>query len=112
MESDTITLMHKWRRKKNFDEESLAIVCSDVDEDREVSALIGYETSIAADELECQACGENYICINEEYAPVGMCLKCGEMNRIVTCVQCGKNFIVNADKGEVVYCEDCSTDLF
>lgn len=87
VESDTIRLMHKWRRKKNFDEESLAIVCSDVDEDREVSALIGCETSIASDELECQACGEKYICINEEHAPVGMCLKCGEMNRIVTCVQ-------------------------
>lgn len=109
VESDTIKLMNKWRRKKNFDKESLAIACDDVNFDREVSELIGCNTIIASDELECENCGEKYICIHEEYAPVGLCLKCGEMNNIVTCIHCGKEFIVNDDFtiDEPVYCEDC-----
>lgn len=94
VESDTIKLMNKWRRKKNFDGESLAIACKDVDENRKA---IRHEISIASDELECEVCGEKYICINEEYAPVGLCLRCGEMNHIVTCAQCGRSFTVDFD---------------
>lgn len=114
VESDTIKLMHKWKRKKNFNEESLAIACKDVKTDREVAAMHGWGTSIASDELECEACGEKYICINEEHAPVGMCLKCGEMNQIVTCVQCGIDFLIDDDVIVVkpVYCEDCCRGLF
>lgn len=61
VESDTIELMKKWRRKKNFNVESLAIACKDVDEDRVVSEITGYETNIASDELECKICGEKYM---------------------------------------------------
>lgn len=114
VESDTIKLMHNWRRKKNFDEESLAIARKDVERERELSAILGWETSIASDELECKACGEKYICVNKNHAPVGMCLKCGEMNCVVTCVQCGRSFIIdtNVIADEPVYCEDCSRKLF
>lgn len=97
VESDTIKLMNKWRRKKNFDKESLLIACKDVDEDRELATLIGYEATIASDNLECEVCGEKYICINENYAPVGMCLKCGEMINIDTCDQCGRSFTEDSD---------------
>lgn len=80
VESDTIKLMSNWRRKKNFDEESLQIARQDVEQDRELADLIGVPTSIASEELICSECGEKYICIKKEYAPYGMCLNCGAQN--------------------------------
>lgn len=114
VESDTIKLMKKWRRKKNFDEESLVIACKDVDTERECAEMFGFDTTIASDELECMECGERYICINEDYAPVGMCLRCGVRNQVVTCAHCGMDFIINANimVNEPIYCENCKKKLF
>ena len=41
-------------------------------------------------------------------------MKCGEMNCVVTCVQCGRCFIIDSNVivDEPVYCEDCSRELF
>lgn len=36
VESDTIKLMNKWRRKRNFDEDSLKIAKHDVQQEREI----------------------------------------------------------------------------
>ena len=80
VESDTIKLMEKWRRKKNFDKESLKIARCDIDLDNEVSEMLGIPTSIASENLECFECGEKYVCVDEVYAPYGMCLNCATMN--------------------------------
>lgn|GEM_PF-2162405 len=72
VESDTIKLMNKWRRKRNFDEDSLKIAKHDVQQERELADIIGIPTTIASEELECTECGEKYICIRDNYAPYGM----------------------------------------
>lgn len=82
VESDTIKLMTKWRRKKNFDEESLNVAKEDVDSERDLCDWLGCETTIASDTLECSYCGEKYVCINEKYAAFGLCFSCGKINEI------------------------------
>lgn len=83
VESDTIKLMANWRRKKNFDEESLKIAKKDVNEEREVCEWLGCETTIASDTLECTKCGEKYVCVNDKYAIYGLCFNCGHINETV-----------------------------
>lgn len=84
VESDTIKLMKNWRRKKNFDEESLLIAKEDVDIERELCDWLESSTTIASDTLECAYCGKKYVCINEKYAVCGLCFYCGELNEIVS----------------------------
>ena len=80
VESDTIKLMTKWRRKKNFDIESLKIAKNDVDMERELFGGLSITDLIASESLICKHCGEKYICIDEEYADIGLCLNCGMVN--------------------------------
>lgn len=82
VESDTIKLMVNWRRKRNFDEESLKVAKKDVDDERELCDLLGCVTTIASDTLECEWCGERYVCINNKYATYGLCFRCGTINEI------------------------------
>lgn len=85
VESDTIKLMSNWRRKRNFDEESLMIALKDVDDERELCGCLGWETTIASDTIECAYCGERYICVDNHYAQCGLCFNCGEINEIISC---------------------------
>ena len=82
VESDTIKLMSNWRRKKNFDEESLKIAKEDVDIERELCEWLEEPASIASDTLECAYCGEKYVCIDEKYATYGLCFSCGGINKM------------------------------
>lgn len=110
VESDTIRLMSHWRRKRNFDEESLEIAKDDVDNDRVISELLGDPTSIASDNLYCAYCGEKYICVNEQYAPEGICFNCGNMNKIIRCKQClceQKAVAYDEEYEETVTCDEC-----
>lgn len=45
--------------------------------------------SPVADSVYCWNCGEEYICVNEEYGEIGQCLNCGEINDIYKCESCG-----------------------
>lgn len=114
VESDTIKLMEKWRRKKNFDKESLKIARCDIDSDNEVSEMLGIPTSIASENLECFECGEKYVCVDEVYAPYGMCLNCATMNILVRCTYCNILMVFDTDMPveEPVYCEYCYNKLF
>ena len=84
VESDTIRLMANWRRKRNFDEESLKVAKADVDDERELCDWLECETTIASDTLECAYCGERYVCVDDKYATVGLCFNCGEINEIIS----------------------------
>lgn len=114
VESDTIKLMEKWRRKKNFDKESLKIARCDIDLDNEVSEMLGIPTSIASENLECFECGEKYVCVDEVYAPYGMCLNCATMNILARCTYCNILMVFDTDMPveEPVYCEYCYNKLF
>ena len=114
VESDTIKLMNKWRRKRNFDEDSLKIAKHDVQQERELADIIGIPTTIASEELECTECGEKYICIRDNYAPYGMCLNCGVQHKLLQCTYCNEQIILDEDAivDEPIYCEYCYNKLF
>ena len=55
----------------------------------------------------CCNCGENYICIDENYAEFGCCLNCGEMNEVYECEKCGEYCDEVYDVAGVQVCENC-----
>jgi hypothetical protein len=114
VESDTIRLMNNWRRKKNFDEDSLEIAKRDVQEEHDIAEMIGISPTIASEELECPECGEKYICIQGDYAPYGMCLNCGIQHKLHQCTYCNVEMILDEDViiDEPMYCEQCYKRLF
>lgn len=40
-------------------------------------------------DFPCCECGEEYICVDESIAELGLCLNCGQMNDICECERCG-----------------------
>ena len=109
VESDTIKLMNKWRRKRNFDEHALQIAKQDVQQERELANIHKISIPIASEKLECPECGEKYICIRNDCAPYGMCLNCGVQHKLIQCAYCGDPIIVDEDiiDDESICCEDC-----
>lgn len=105
VESDTIRLMNNWRRKKNFDEKSLEIARNDIRLEREKNGI----STIVSNELECPKCNETYICIDEEYAPYGMCLYCGNEYTIWRCSNCDTEMLFEKDAviDGPIYCSYC-----
>ncbi|GKX29058.1 hypothetical protein SH1V18_15380 [Vallitalea longa] len=55
----------------------------------------------------CWNCGESYICIDEEYAELGRCLNCGEMNDLYICEKCGEYCDEIHEVAGVQLCEIC-----
>ena len=64
------------------------------------------DLSPVAEDLYCDECGEEYICIDESIAPIGKCLNCGAQNSIAECERCG-NFFIDYGEEEVKICESC-----
>lgn len=56
-------------------------------------------------EIDCEFCGEPYICADEKLNKIGKCLNCGEYNNLTKCV-CGE--IIHS--GEE-YCEYCKNKM-
>ncbi len=76
---------------------------------------MGKEESITENDVFCYECGEEYICIDDEYAQVGTCLNCGAKNKIVYCTycQCSVEAIdVDDSIEEPAYCNYCNDKLF
>lgn len=76
---------------------------------------MGKDTSITEKDVYCCECGEEYLCINDEYAPVGMCLNCGTMNHIIYCTNCScpvEAVDVDDQDDELHYCNYCNEKLF
>ena len=62
-------------------------------------------------EFSCWECGEEYICIDENYGALGQCLNCGEMNDICFCDRCESYFEGTADEDGPNFCENCLEDF-
>lgn len=62
-------------------------------------------TSPCAD-IPCEECFEEYICMDENIAPIGVCLNCGAKNDIKECPRCGQAFI-----GYKFFCDNCEDDI-
>ncbi len=63
-------------------------------------------TSPIADRVYCDECEEEYICIDESLAEVGICLNCGTYYKISECERCGQYFI-DYEGAEIKICDQC-----
>ena len=59
-----------------------------------------------ADGVYCDECEEEYICIDEGVAEVGICLNCGAHYKISVCERCGQYFIDYEDT-DIKICDQC-----
>lgn len=66
-------------------------------------------TSPVADSIQCWNCGEEYICVKENYGDIGQCLNCGEINDIYQCEICG-NYV--DELTELERCYGCTPKDF
>lgn len=79
-------------------------------------AAMGDTSPIVESDVSCCDCDEEYICIDEEIAPIGTCLNCGASNTIIYCTHC--NCPIEAipqehfDDEQIYYCDYCSEKLF
>lgn len=70
-------------------------------------------SSPVSEDIICYGCGEEYICVDENYAELGQCLNCGEKHEICQCERCGWYFECSSNSGKVGYydemdiCEAC-----
>lgn len=66
-------------------------------------------------DLLCSECGEPAICIDEDFAPYGRCLNCGEDHDIQVCERCGTYFDNDidghVDADGVAFCENCYQEI-
>ncbi len=65
-----------------------------------------------ADGVLCSECGEEWVCIDEDYAPYGTCINCGNENEIVSCIRCGTLMNINdanhiSDDDDIYMCDYC-----
>lgn len=58
-------------------------------------------------DISCWGCGEEYICIDENYGVFGQCLSCGEMIDILVCNRCGCHFEGEPNEDEPNFCKNC-----
>lgn len=56
---------------------------------------------------ECEECGEEYVCVLEEIAPVGVCVNCGFKNELKECSRCQSLYNRNIE-GDSTFCGNCS----
>lgn len=55
----------------------------------------------------CWECGEEYICIDENYGTWGQYLNCGDMNDISMCDRCGCYFEGEPSDDNPNFCDNC-----
>ena len=60
--------------------------------DSEMYSIIKDGGNSPVADISCCECGEEYICVDENYGVFGQCLNCGEMNEICLCDRCGCYF--------------------
>jgi hypothetical protein len=61
-------------------------------------------------DIPCCECGQEYICVDENYGEFGRCLNCGEMNYIDICSRCSCYFEtwgVSNNEDEPKFCDNC-----
>lgn len=106
VESDTVQLMDEWRRREIFSKEALMKMREEADY-RKGLAELGISDAIAVQGINCWNCGEEYICSDDKYAPLGICLNCGNANYILYCSSCGCRIeSIESEDNDKKYCCD------
>ena len=114
---DSLDDMSVEETKKNicdFIEDKFPNLREEADIQNHLDAM-GKSSSITEKDVFCWDCGEEYICINDEYAPFGTCLNCGARNHIIYCTycQCPVEAVDIEEKDEEQhYCPYCYDKLF
>lgn len=75
--------------------------------DLEMYSIIKDGGSSPVADIPCWGCGEDYICVDENYGDSGQCLNCGEINEIAACSRCECYFEGESNGDEPVFCENC-----
>jgi|GEM_PF-681578 len=75
--------------------------------DSQMYSIIKDGGSSPVADIPCWECGEDYICVDENYGAFGQCLNCGEMNDICLCDRCGSYFEGEPNDDEPNFCENC-----
>lgn len=75
--------------------------------DSQMFSLIKNSGEIPLAEIPCWQCGEEYICVEENYGTFGQCLNCGEMNEIEICSRCKYFFEGTGNEEEPIFCDSC-----
>lgn len=75
--------------------------------DSEMYSIIKDGGSSPVADIPCWGCGEDYICVDENYGDWGQCLNCGEINEIAVCARCECYFEGESDGDEPVFCDNC-----
>ena len=98
----------------NFIEENLPNLREVADIQNHLDAM-GKSSAITERDVYCCECAEEYICVNDEYAPVGTCLNCGAKNHIIYCNYCHcpvEAVDIDEEDEEQHYCSACYDKLF
>ena len=77
--------------------------------DRDMYSIIKHGGNIPVADVPCWACGEDYICVDEEYGTYGQCLNCGEQNSVSICDRCGCYYEEAGDGSNI--CDNCWEDI-
>lgn len=75
--------------------------------DSEMYSIIKDGGNSPVADIPCWECGEEYICVDENYGSYGQCLNCGVANDISVCERCGCYFEGEPTEGEPDFCENC-----
>jgi hypothetical protein len=103
--SDDVELVQLWKT----DKEQLENLREIADDYKLLEARCKDSSIVQLDALCCE-CQEEYICINNDYAPIGLCLSCGAENYICYCNHCEFPVEVSDcdfEKGTHQLCEGC-----
>ena len=98
----------------DFIEENFPNLREEADIHNHLNAM-GKTAAITERDVYCWDCGEEYICIDNEYAPIGTCLNCGAKNHIIYCTycQCPIEAEEITDENQMQqYCSYCEGKLF
>ncbi|WP_310605288.1 hypothetical protein [Anaerosporobacter sp.] len=98
----------------NFIEENLPNLREKADIQNHLDAM-GKSSAITERDVFCCECGEEYICTDDDYAPVGTCLNCGAKNYIIYCTYCQcpiEAVDIDEKDEEQCYCSACNNKLF
>lgn len=95
-------------------EEQLKSLKEEADMQNHLEAL-GKSSAIVEKDVFCCDCGDEYICIDDNYAPIGVCLNCGTRNHILYCSYCQcpiEAIDIDEKNEELYYCSYCNDKLF